>query len=492
MRPVQFRPAARPGQHDHAVPGRRLHAVGWASTLHAPGSRSRSPRSDRSTDSSAADQHATSSKRVPARSPATASTTAATSDQQGQLDRVVDPVERHEPRRAAQPREPAGLGHCRRSAVSGSRSSPAACAAGGVHHVVERLVQHSTRTASSAPSVIQPPSSRAPPSARTPSAERDQRLGDGSGPSLSRKIRPSRRTPPARHLAVHAVQEHLQLGEQHREDRPGEPRHEQRRAGRQPLSDHQPGHAVRADAGRQQHPGQVRRDPAHVEVAGPVLGAARPVTAGGWVTARICATDGRPVIAAKPPTVGTPREAACALRAVHVIATAGRRYPKRRVNARAVRVGTPGPGLHYGRPGFGRRAAAARPPRGSGRDRRRASCHFSPICVHGVVPAFSLAATPSCVRSCSSSISRLRPAAIAPTSSGGTRMPSCPSSMMSRGPRGQSKLTTGSPALMASMITIRIPRSESSARRSSPRPSRHAMPCRSPHQLHPAVQAGRR
>ena len=82
-------------------------------------------------------------------------------------------------------------------------------------------------------------------------------------------------------LAVGAVPEHLQLGEDRRQECARDPRYQQRRTGGGTGEDHQTRHRVGGHRGPDEQPGQIGREPALVEVGRPVLGVAAPAHLGG-------------------------------------------------------------------------------------------------------------------------------------------------------------------------------------------------------------------
>ena len=132
----------------------------------------------------------------------------------------------------------------------------------------------STRTASSAPSVVQPPIESSPPSARTPRAS-GMALSATVWPSLSRKKPTGEKV--CRHLATSPSQQSHSICSWPRRTAstaPSRPGQQQRRARRGARDDHQHRHAVGGDGRRQQHAREVGREPALVEVGGPVLGVA--------------------------------------------------------------------------------------------------------------------------------------------------------------------------------------------------------------------------
>ena len=216
-------------------------------------------------------------------------------DEQGQLDRVVDAGGTARSGPAAASRASSPRARCRTASASGTRASPAS-AAGHVHHVVERLVQ--ARAASEQrPEGDPAEAAGGRRAAGRAHAQRERRSATRrcSGPTRSRKTPSGLDVPRQRATSPsQAVQQHLQLGEQHREDRAPQGRYQQRAAARPAAEDHQPGDAVGADARSAAAPGsgtarcrRMYRSPVQCSAC------AGPATAGGWVTSRSSAMVGR-------------------------------------------------------------------------------------------------------------------------------------------------------------------------------------------------------
>ena len=118
--------------------------------------------------------------------------------------------------------------------------------------------------------------------ARGPYAEGDcnPTLGDVVPNPIEVDTDRGRRLPPARHLSVTTVEQHLQLHQDHRKDGAKQRRPSGRHGSGGCADDHQPGDAIRAEPGSQQNPCQIRRNIPQIGMRDPVFGGSTSTHAG--------------------------------------------------------------------------------------------------------------------------------------------------------------------------------------------------------------------